>query len=60
MRMLVIAALMVTEIYLLQQHVSLPLRAVFLALFAGAWVGQFAGHKIEGNKPSFLKDVQFC
>ncbi len=24
-----------------------------------AWVGQFIGHKIEGKKPSFLKDIQF-
>jgi uncharacterized membrane protein YGL010W len=30
-----------------------------LAIFAVAWVGQFYGHKIEGKKPSFLKDVQF-
>jgi uncharacterized membrane protein YGL010W len=29
------------------------------AIFAVAWVGQFYGHKIEGKKPSFLKDVQF-
>lgn len=30
-----------------------------LAIFAAAWVGQFIGHKIEGKKPSFLKDLQF-
>lgn len=30
-----------------------------LAIFALAWVGQFIGHKIEGKKPSFLKDVQY-
>jgi len=29
------------------------------ALFVIAWVGQFIGHKIEGKKPSFLKDLQF-
>jgi uncharacterized membrane protein YGL010W len=28
-------------------------------MFAIAWVGQFIGHKIEGKKPSFLKDLQF-
>lgn len=32
---------------------------VSLLIFAGAWVGQFIGHKIEGKKPSFLKDLQF-
>ena len=30
-----------------------------LSLFVVAWVGQFYGHKIEGKKPSFLKDIQF-
>lgn len=30
-----------------------------LSLFIGAWIGQFIGHKIEGQKPSFLKDLQF-
>lgn len=31
----------------------------FISIFAAAWIGQFWGHKIEGKKPSFLKDVQF-
>jgi uncharacterized membrane protein YGL010W len=30
-----------------------------LILFVLAWIGQFIGHKIEGKKPSFFKDVQF-
>jgi uncharacterized membrane protein YGL010W len=32
---------------------------IFLIVFICAWIGQFAGHKIEGKKPSFLKDLQF-
>jgi len=32
---------------------------VHLGIFAAAWVGQFKGHQIEGQKPSFLKDLQF-
>lgn len=32
---------------------------VCLIIFAVAWVGQFYGHKIEGKKPSFFKDLQF-
>jgi hypothetical protein len=28
-------------------------------VFSLAWAGQFHGHKIEGKKPSFLKDLQF-
>ena len=30
-----------------------------LTIFFIAWIGQFYGHKIEGKKPSFLKDIQF-
>jgi uncharacterized membrane protein YGL010W len=30
-----------------------------MIVFALAWVGQFYGHKVEGKKPSFLKDIQF-
>ena len=31
-----------------------------LIIFILAWIGQFYGHKIEGAKPSFLKDLEFC
>lgn len=30
-----------------------------ITLFILAWIGQFYGHKVEGKKPSFLKDLQF-
>lgn len=30
-----------------------------LILFVLAWIGQFIGHKVEGQKPSFFKDVVF-
>jgi len=36
-----------------------PLWVVSLVIFALAWVGQFYGHKVEGKKPSFFKDIQF-
>jgi len=32
---------------------------VDLSIFVLAWIGQFYGHKVEGKKPSFLKDLQF-
>lgn len=32
---------------------------VWLIVFVLAWIGQFIGHKIEGKKPSFFKDIQF-
>jgi uncharacterized membrane protein YGL010W len=39
--------------------IALPLWAISLGIFVAAWIGQFYGHKVEGKKPSFLKDVQF-
>jgi uncharacterized membrane protein YGL010W len=36
-----------------------PLWMVSLVIFIAAWIGQFIGHKIEGQKPSFLDDMQF-
>lgn len=41
------------------QSTGWSLGIVSLTIFAIAWIGQFVGHKIEGKKPSFLKDVQF-
>lgn len=37
----------------------LPLFYTSLAIFVIAWVGQLYGHKLEGKKPSFFKDLQF-
>jgi len=36
-----------------------PLWMVSAIIFVLAWIGQFYGHKVEGKKPSFLKDLQF-
>jgi len=36
-----------------------PLWLVSIIIFVFAWLGQFYGHKVEGKKPSFLKDLQF-
>jgi uncharacterized membrane protein YGL010W len=36
-----------------------PLWLACIIIFVLAWIGQFYGHKIEGKKPSFLKDLQF-
>jgi len=30
-----------------------------ILIFTIAWIGQFYGHKVEGKKPSFFKDIQF-
>lgn len=38
---------------------NLNLFYVSIIIFVLAWIGQFYGHKIEGAKPSFLKDLEF-
>jgi uncharacterized membrane protein YGL010W len=53
--MLALAALMVFPLTRLGDA-TLP---VAIAVFVVAWVGQFAGHRIEGKKPSFVEDVRF-
>ncbi len=30
-----------------------------ISIFIFSWILQFFGHKIEGKKPSFIKDIQF-
>lgn len=44
--------------YFMEQQ-GLPLLSVAIVVFILAWIGQFIGHKIEGKKPSFFKDLQF-
>jgi uncharacterized membrane protein YGL010W len=36
-----------------------PLWETSLVIFIVAWVGQFIGHALEGERPSFFKDLQF-
>ncbi|WP_109616563.1 Mpo1 family 2-hydroxy fatty acid dioxygenase [Sediminitomix flava] len=37
----------------------IPVWQIALIVFVAAWIGQFYGHKVEGKKPSFFKDLQF-
>lgn len=57
--MLVISSLVLYGVKLV--NLGLPENAgwFYLSIFVLAWIGQFIGHKIEGQKPSFLKDIQF-
>ena len=48
-----------TFIMLASYQVIPELRVVTLVVFALAWIGQFYGHKQEGKKPSFFKDLLF-
>lgn len=49
-----ITGLMVASFYFVPE-----LRIVSLVVFFLSWVAQFYGHKVEGKKPSFFKDLLF-
>jgi len=57
--MLVVVAVFSFAANWVDVNVGTPLWMVSLIIFVAAWIGQFYGHKVEGKKPSFLKDVQF-
>jgi uncharacterized membrane protein YGL010W len=40
-------------------RLDVPLWISCVAIFVVAWIGQFIGHAVEGQRPSFFKDVQF-
>ena len=56
--MLFVGVLLVYGVQYLET-LSYPLWKTSLIIFIIAWIGQFIGHKIEGKKPSFFKDIQF-
>lgn len=43
----------------LQLFSGFPIWQSSLAIFVVAWIGQFYGHKLEGEKPSFFDDIKF-
>ena len=45
--------------YVVETFFPVPLWGFCTIIFILAWIGQFYGHKVEGGKPSFLKDIQF-
>jgi uncharacterized membrane protein YGL010W len=53
--MLAVSAVMIGSLPLLGGRLA----AVAATVFVLAWLGQFAGHRIEGRRPSFLEDVKF-
>jgi uncharacterized membrane protein YGL010W len=57
-----IGGLLIVGNYFLFEYINhdyLKMFEISFIIFFLAWVGQFYGHKIEGKKPSFLKDLQF-
>jgi uncharacterized membrane protein YGL010W len=57
--MMLVAVICLTLINFINQLNIAPLWIICAVIFVLAWIGQFYGHKVEGKKPSFFKDVQF-
>ncbi|KAA9041540.1 DUF962 domain-containing protein [Ginsengibacter hankyongi] len=45
--------------YAVETFLPFSLWLFCIIIFVLAWIGQFYGHKVEGKKPSFFKDIQF-
>jgi uncharacterized membrane protein YGL010W len=56
-KMLIFTTICLIGNYIIAQ--SVPLFWFSIVVFTVGWIGQFYGHKIEGKKPSFIKDLQF-
>jgi uncharacterized membrane protein YGL010W len=57
--MMLFGVLCLTAANLISRLNIAPLWLICLVIFVVAWIGQFYGHKVEGKKPSFFKDLQF-
>ncbi len=57
--MLLFSLLCIAVCHQIQATTSIPLWSICIAIFVLAWIGQFYGHKVEGMKPSFFKDLQY-
>lgn len=57
--MLVVSAVVLWGNYQLALVSGVSLWIISVAIFVVSWIFQFIGHKHEGKKPSFMKDLQF-
>lgn len=57
--MVAFSALAIVIIRLIETNISINVEWIAGTLFVAAWAFQFAGHEVEGKKPSFFKDLQF-
>ncbi len=57
--LLLFMSLCYASIALIEWLAPWPVWKICLVAFVLAWIGQFVGHRIEGRKPSFFKDVVF-
>ncbi|WP_405605947.1 DUF962 domain-containing protein [Polaribacter sp. Asnod1-A03] len=56
-KMLFVILVSILGNFLISNHLNIFYTSIFIFVFA--WIGQFYGHKVEGKKPSFLKDLEF-
>ena len=56
--MVLVTGLCLMTSYLLMLW-GFPLLYIAIGVFVLAWIAQFYGHKVEGKKPSFFKDLLF-
>ena len=57
--MLLISIIFITAIDIISIFQTKQLLLIYVLIFIVAWIGQFIGHKIEGKKPAFFKDLKF-
>ena len=57
--MFLISAIFIFIIDVISLFDKSQLFLIYISIFTIAWTGQFLGHKIEGKKPAFFKDLQF-
>ena len=57
--MLLFSTAVIAIIMIYEQTALSPVWQLALAVFVAAWIGQFVGHRVEGQKPSFFQDLQF-
>ena len=58
--MILISSLQISLIHFLESiFLTSNLMIIYITVFILAWIGQFIGHKFEGQKPSFFEDLQF-
>jgi uncharacterized membrane protein YGL010W len=53
--MALLSAIGLALVHAMGEHVL----TISIAIFVGAWIAQFVGHKLEGKKPSFFEDLQY-
>ena len=56
-----IAIMVLMEHFIYQVNITMGKQSwiLYLAVFVVTWIFQLIGHKIEGKKPTLVKDVQF-